>query len=1099
MDPAFADRAVVDRDALAGEAGTGARVLPTSFAQRALWVLGQILPDDSVYNEADAFRLRGALDVKALSEAVNEIVRRHDALRTTFRVQDGEPVQVVAAQRRIAVEVTDLRALPASERETGARRCAWKEARDPLDLEHGPLLRVRLLCLADDEHWLLVTAHHLIRDGSSMVIFAHELSRLYGALCAGQAPELAALPSQYPDYTAWQRQRLQGELLEELLSYWKGELADLPIIDLPSDRPRPPAASYRGARHAFALDATLTGRLKELRRREQTTLFTTLLAALQVLLYRYTGQDDLAVGVAVAGRVRPEFARSIGYFTNVLVLRGDLSGEPTFAEYLARVKARTQAAYAHQELPFAKLIEELAPRRDASRNPLFQVSMVKGTEAGETPELAGLAVERIATAGTETAKFDLEFSVTEHGGRVDVVIEYATDLFDPATIERMAGHWQVLLESIVADPEQRISRLPLLTPTERERLLVRWNATAIDYPRDRCVHELFEAQAQRTPQAIAALFGNESLTYAQLNARANQLAHHLRALGVGREALVGIAMRRSLELLVGVLGILKAGGAYVPLDPSYPAERLAFMLADTQASVLLTQEHLCSSLPPHSGRTLCVDREWGRIEQGPDTNPPPTASAETLAYVIYTSGSTGQPKGVCIPHRGLVNYLCWAINEYTISEGSGAPVQSSIAFDLTVTSLFGPLLAGRTVDLLPDSSGMDALATKLSTTHGYSLVKLTPAHLELLAAQLSPESVDGRSRVFVVGGEQLRAETVAFWRKHAPSSLIVNEYGPTETTVGCCAHSVRDMPPAGGVIPIGRPIANTRLYVLGPGMEPVPIGVAGELYIAGDGVSRGYWRRPELTAERFLPDPFGADGSGRMYRTGDFVRHLPDGNLQFLGRRDEQVKIRGFRIELGEIEKALAECYDVKAVVATVREDRPGDKRIVAYFVPASESTASAIDFQRLLARKLPRYMIPSSFVGLAALPLTRNGKVDRKRLPAPGLESLVAGAAHYVPPRDAVEKRLEEIFAEALGLDRVGVDADFFELGGDSLLAVQLISRVNTAFCVSVHVQDFFVSPTITQLARAIAAHANANGAGPAMPAHMPIRRNPRRATSRT
>jgi amino acid adenylation domain-containing protein len=1067
VDSSFVDRLAVDRNVPPASAMDVARVCPTSFSQRALWVLDQILPDHSVYNEFDVFRVEGALDIEALTQALNESVRRHEALRTSFRLEDGEPVQVVAAELRIPLEVTDLTSLPEDEREVEGQRRARDEARMPFDLEHGPLIRVRLLRLAKDEHWLLITAHHLIRDGSSMVVFAEELSQLYGARRLGGPLQLGEQPGQYPDYAAWQQIRLQGEFLEEQLSYWKQALADLPALDLPTDRPRPSAASYRGARWTFALGEGLTGKLKELRRREHTTLFTTLLAGLQVLLYRYTGQEDIAVGVPVAGRVQPEFARSIGYFTNVLVLRGDLSGEPSFSEYLARVRARTVAAYAHQELPFAKLIEELAPKRDASRNPLFQVSLVKGTEQGETPKLAGLGVERIEASGTETAKFDLAFSVAEHDGKIDVVIEYATDLFDAATVERMAGHWQVLLEGIVADPHRSISQLPLLTEAERQQFL-QWDATATEYPRDRCLHELFEAQVQRTPQAVAVLFEDERLTYAELNARANRLAHHLRTLGVGPEVLVAIAMERSLELLVGLLGILKAGGAYVPLDPTYPPERLAFMLSDTQAPVLLTQERLRGRLPTHAARTLYLDSDQ-HIAQQPDTNPTRSASPDNLAYVMYTSGSTGQPKGVMVEHRSVVNYIAWIGRAFPLDVGDRVLQKTPISFDASVEEIFFPLASG--VPLVIAGSYVHRSVAEMLATVREAKITVLQVVPSLLMGLL--DHGDFRSceslRLILCGADVMSCDLARRLSEKSRAELV-NLYGPTETTISSTFWKFNTESP-GATVPVGIPIANTQAMVVDRAGQPLPVGVPGELWIGGAGVARGYLNRPDLTSERFAAEPFSSDLKGRVYKTGDRVRRLADGRLDFLGRDDRQVKIHGFRIELGEVEGALRQHEALQDAVVLVREDRTGDKRLVAYAVPAAGRSLFARDLRRFLLGRLPDYMVPVSFEFLEAMPLGASGKIDRAALA--GMPVSEPATHERVDPRNAVEVQLMRIWERILDVSHIGMQDNFFALGGDSLAAVRVVERIEQLFGRELPPDIlWYEEGTIESLARALLDH---------------------------
>jgi len=1037
-------------------------VAPPSFAQQRLWLLDRLMPTRTAYNIEHALRLSGELDGEALRGALNELVRRHEVLRTRFGEQDGQPVQVIAPELTVALAIEDLQECAPAAREAEAQRRARAEAEAPFDLARGPLIRARLFRLAPSEHWLLIVLHHIVTDGWSSGVLTRELTALYGALHRREASPLPPLPVQYADYALWQREWLQGPVLEQQVAYWRQALAGLPTLDLPSDRPRPVVASFRGGQIQFTVPGPLTRSLKDLSRSEGATLFMSLLAAFQVLLHRYSGQDDIAVGVPTAGRTRPQLEGLIGFFVNTLVLRGDLAGNPGFTQFLQRTRDRALDAYSHQDLPFEKLVEELAPKRDLSRNPLFQASLAfQNTPRGHW-QLPGLDVRRIEGIHTGAAKFDLAMSLTEREGELAGSVEYASDLFDAGTIERLAGHFVTLLEGIVAAPQCPIDKLPLLGTEERHRLLEAWNDTAADYPRDRCIHELFAQQAARSPDAVAVVCDDQRMTYGELDARANRLARHLETLGVGPDVLVGICIGRSPEMVVGLLGILKAGGAYVPLDPGYPQERLAFMLEDTQTPLLLTQEPLLGRLPPRGIRTLCLDRDWPTVATQPATCPPGRARATDLAYVIYTSGSTGTPKGVCITHRGLANYLTWAANAYSVSAGTGAPVHSSMAFDLTVTSLFAPLLTGRTVEVLAEGPGVEALAAALRARQGYSLVKLTPAHLELLAAQIPAASASGRTRAFVIGGEQLRAETLSFWRKHAPDTLLVNEYGPTETVVGCCTYVVNDGTPASGAVPIGQPIANTRLYVLDAAMEPVPLGVAGELYIAGDGVARGYWRRPELTAERFVADPFDVGATDRLYRTGDLVRRRSDGDLEFLGRRDDQVKVRGYRIELGEIQAVLLRCEHLRDAAVVLREDMPGDKRLVAYVV-ARDAPIAAADLRAWLARQLPDYMLPAALVAMPTLPLTANGKVDQKRLPVPEYDS---PRTQFEAPCTPLEIAIAGILAEVLHRPRVGRDEDFFDLGGHSLLAARAIGMINDALAVDLTLRQLFETPTVCGLA---------------------------------
>ena len=1035
-----------------------------SFAQQRLWLLDRILPGGSVYNAGFAAHLIGVLDIDALRGALNEVTRRHEVLRARFALVDGSPVQVIAPELTFELAMEDLSALPEGERQTVGDRRAREEAQAPFDLERGPLLRVRLLRLGEQAHWLLLTLHHIVTDGWSSGVLARELSVLYGAYCRGEPSPLPELPVQYADYAVWQREWLQGAVLDEQLGYWKRALAEMPALELPADRPRPAVTSYRGGRVALELGDELTRALKELGRREGATLFMTLLAAFQVLLYRYSGQTDVAVGVPIAGRTRPELEGLIGFFVNTLVLRGDLSGAPSFREHLGQVRERALEAYAHQDLPFEKLVEELAPKRDLSRNPLVQVCINLVNIPGANLQLDGLTVEPRPENHT-SVKFDLTLRVEEVPGRLHAFFEYSMDLFDHSTIERLAGNLRVLLDGIVADPEKAISLLPLLTQVQRHQVLSEWNATAVDYPRNACIHTLFEAQVARTPEAVATVFMAQQLTYRELNARANQLAHHLRGLGVGPDARVAVAMERSSELVVALLGILKAGGAYVPLDPSHPAQRLAFMLEDTQATVLLTQQRLLGQMPPHSCRTLCLDADWATIATQPNTNPVCTATAADLAYVMYTSGSTGLPKGVMVEHRGVCNHLVGLAAPYRLDATDCILQTSAISFDQSVWQIFVPLMVGSRL-VLPEPGAHrspEAIVDHIRR-HDVTILRTVPALLAAIVNGPGFSHCERLRRVFC-GGESLDNELAARFSSQSDAQLI-QTYGPTETTV----HSIyfpyrRD----GGrqTIPIGRPIANTRVYVLDAhGEEPVPIGVPGELFIGGDGVARGYLGQPELTAERFVPDPFAQRPGARMYRSGDRVRYRPDGNIEFPGRLDYQLKLRGFRIEPGEIEAALARHAEVREAVVVLREDVPGDPRLVAYVVARGEAIAAA-DLRAWLAPLLPDYMLPSAFVLLATLPLTPNDKIDRKALPAPEYGN---SEVEYRAPRTPMEKAIADIWTEVLNLPRVGLNDNFFELGGHSLLAVRLMNRIRHDLNIELSLRQLFETPTVSGLALAAA-----------------------------
>ena len=1039
---------------------------PLSFSQQRLWFLQQMEPDLVAYNVPVATRLRGPLDVGALRRSLDAVVARHEVLRTTYVDAAPEPLQVVAPERTVDVRIVDLSGWPEAQRDAELRRRLAEEAGRPFDLAVDPILRVLLVGLGPDDHVLLLTKHHIASDGWSNGILLRELSQLYTAFSLGREPALPELPIQYADYALWQRQWLQGAVLENQLDYWRKKLEGLPpLLELPTDRPRPHVLRYRGSRRSHVMPPALSDALVRLGRVGRATLFMTLLAGFQTLLHRYTGQDDIAVGSANAGRTRIEVEPLIGFFVNTLVLREDLSGDPTFSQLLQRVRETALGAYGHQDLPFERLVQELKPERSLDRTPLIQVSFTMQDGTRPRLELPGITATPL-DVDSSSAQFDLGLSITPTAEGIRIRAEHNADLFDGSTIARMLEHYQRLLEGAVADPGRRLSALPILGEEEHRQIVVDWNPRPS--PLDpRPAHHVFAAQAARTPEAPAVIAGGAAWSFAALDGAAERLARRLTALGVGPDVLVGVCLERSPELVAALLAVWKAGGAYVPLDPTYPAQRLAFMLEDARAPVLVTHSSLRARLAATSARVVYVD-EPASADPSPDRPAvavPGGPDLDNLAYVIYTSGSTGLPKGAMVTHRGLANYLQWAMDAYRVTEGAGAPVSSSIAFDLTVTSLFAPLLSGRPAVLIEDGPGVTSLAEALRARPGMSLVKITPSHLELLAVELGSSEADGRARAFVIGGEALRASHLAHWHAHAPGTRLINEYGPTETVVGCAVHEATAGETPRESVPIGRPITNMRLHVLDRSFGPVPAGVIGELYIGGLGVARGYAGRPELTAERFVPDPFGGEPGARLYRTGDLARYLPDGVLEFLGRRDHQVKVRGYRIELGEIEAALAAHADVADCAVLAREDVPGDVRLVAYVASGGARRPAAPQLRRFLAERLPEHMLPSSFVPLDALPLTANGKVDRARLPAPERDAGDAASMDEAP-RTTIEDKLQAIWSETLGMPRVGIRRHFFAIGGHSLLAVRVISRIAEVFGVRLPLRRLFERPTIAELA---------------------------------
>jgi amino acid adenylation domain-containing protein len=1032
-------------------------VFPTSFAQQRLWFLSELEPNSSAYNLPTAIRLSGKLNFDALEKSINEIVRRHESLRTTFSATEGKPMQVVKPAVPIKLAVTSLTHLPEQEREAQVRRLTKSEARAPFDLKRGPLLRTSLLELGPEEHVLLFTMHHIISDGWSRGVLVREAAALYDAFSAGLPSPLPELPVQYADYAVWQRDWLQGDALDAQLSYWREQLVGAaPMLELPLDRPRPSVQTFRGANRRSELSRALTDSLKEFARREGVTLFMMTLAVFQALLSRYTGQRDVVVGTPIAGRGRLEVEGLIGFFVNTLVLRTEVRGEESFRELLGRVREVVLGAYAHQDVPFEKLVEELQPERSLSHTPLFQVMLVMQNAPREVLEMAGL---RVSGAGAEagTAKFDLTLTLNENNQQLSAVIGYNTDLFKEAVIERMLGHFERLLQEAVQNPDEKVGLLQMLTEEEREQVLVEWNDTDRDYPTDKCLHELFTAQAALTPDAVALVHEETKLTYRELNERANQLAHHLRGLGVGPEVMVGILLERGVEMIVGILGTLKAGGAYVPLDPAYPQDRITFMLQDSRAPVLLTQQHLADHVNYDDAKLVFLDTDWGMIEQNSRDNPPATATEENLAYVIYTSGSTGRPKGVAIKHCSPVVLMYWALELYGRAELSSVLAATSICFDLSIFEIFVPLSCGGTVVLAPDVLHLPALATSEEVT----LVNTVPSAMaELVREDGIPDSV----RTINLAGEALNNSLAQQVYQQENVRRVYNLYGPSEDTTystGTLVAKGADTPPT-----IGRPIVQTRVYVLDEWMGPVPIGVSGELYIGGDGLARDYLRRPKLTAERFVPDPFSTEGGQRLYRTGDVARYRPDGEIEFLGRSDHQVKIRGFRIELGEIEAALMSHPAVRQAVVVARDVDGSGKQLVAYVVCDAEVEVS--ELRRHARERVPEYMVPGWVVVLEEMPLTPNGKVDRKRLPAP--EKLHAEERRErIAPRTPTEEALHGIWSEVLGVEQMGVDENFFELGGHSLLATQVVSRVREAFGVEVPLRALFEAVTIERLAEAV------------------------------
>lgn len=1042
-----------------------------SFAQERFWFLDQMDPGNAVFTVPSQLHLTGRLDAAILRRSLQAVVHRHEALRTTFAMIDEHLVQVIAPVLAVPLPLVDLQHLPTHERRPEACRRVAEEALRPFDLARGPLLRTMLLRLGEQEHVLLLTMHHIISDGWSVGVFMRELSILYAAFSAGQAPPLPDLPIQYADFAEWQRRSLENTALAGQLEYWQRELGgNLPELALPTDRPRPAVQTFRGAAETLTLPRHLSNRLAALSRRERASLFMTLLAAFQTLLHRYTGQDVIAVGAPVAERGHEELEGLIGCFLNILILRTDLAGDPTFRELLQRVRKAAVRAYAHQTTPFQKLVEALRPARGPNRAPLVQVflNMLNFPRGGLS--LPGLEVESLPPPEVGSMH-DVTVYAEEDEAGIRLRVVYSLDLFEPATIARMLRHFQTLLEAVAADDGQRLSALPLLTQGERHHLVVEWNNTRTPLPPDTCLQQVVERQVERTPDAIAVVFEDAAVTYRELNRRANRLAHHLRSLGVGPEIPVGVCMERSLEMVVALLAVLKAGGAYVPLDPTHPMERLAFLLGDARPSVLLTQERLAGALPGCSGPTICVDRDHGRWEREPVTDPAVATAGGDLAYIIYTSGSTGRPKGVQVTHRGVVNYLTFLAKTYALGAADVVLQLPSISFDPSVRDIFGPLTSGGRLVLIRDSEALDARAVLVAMrAHRVTrILAIVPSMLRPLLAAADEEGWSAESlRTILVSGEPLRMADVTGIRKIAGGALIVNHYGPTECTMTSTCYPIGAGDTGRSLVPAGGPIDNVQLYILDGRLNPVPIGVMGEVHIGGAGVARGYLNRPGLTAEQFIPHPFSSEPGARLYKTGDMGRYLPDGTLELLGRRDQQVKVRGIRVELGEIEAVLCEHASVREAAVIAWEDGPGDQWLAAYLVARPGAAPDSRELRRFLQGRLPGYMVPSDIVTIDALPLTPTRKVDRRALPRPERAAGEPGRT-FANPRTMVEGMLAGIWAEMLRLDRVGIHDDFFELGGHSLMAGRLLSIVRARFDVGVSMRTFFGAPTVAALSIAI------------------------------
>jgi amino acid adenylation domain-containing protein len=1032
--------------------------LPLSFEQQRLWFLEQLKPNTALYSIPCLLELRGSLNRAALESSFNQLIGRHEVLRTTFPMVSGRPQQVILPELRLSLPVTSLTTLSGERQEEAVQRQAMSEARQPFDLTNGPLIRAKLIQIEEHTHLLMLSLHHIIADAWSLSILFRELSVLYRAALEKREEPLPALPIQFADYALWQRERLEGGRLQADLDYWQQKMQGAPpLLDLPADHPRPAIQGSAGAHHAFDIPLALTESLLALGRQEQSTLFMTLLAAFQVVLYRYTGQQDLVIGIPIAGRNHLELEHLIGLFTNTLPFRTALSGKCSFRELLRQVREGFLEAMTHQEVPLDRLIEAINPERTLRYSPLFQVMFSLQNAPSSQFELPGLEV-LWREVETGVSKFDLTLDITETSDGLRGTLEYSTDLFAPDTMARMAGHLRALLEGIAAHPDEPISRLPLLDEAEGQLLLSEWQAVDEVIPEEHFLPARFTAQARQTPQSIAAVAAGQPITYQDLDQRSNQVAWYLQQRGVGPEARVGVCLERSIELLIALLGVLKAGSAYIPLDPSYPKARLGHMLADAQAPVLLTQAHLLEKLPPYDGRRICLDTDWGEIAREPTTALPSRIAGEQLAYIIYTSGSTGRPKGVQVTHAALANVLRALHLQLGLDERAIFLAVTTVSFDIAAVELFLPLIVGARTILLSRAQAQNASELTAEIEHsGVTMMQATPATWQMLVES----GWEGkRSLTILCGGEKLSAHLAAALLPR--SAALWNLYGPTETTIWSSARRITDPQP---VITIGRPFANTQFYLLDAAFQPVPIGIPAELYIGGTGLARGYLHRPELTAERFIPHPFSQIPGARLYRTGDRARYLPNGEIEILGRLDHQVKVRGFRIEPGEIEALLKHFPGIEQAVVVVREDVPGDQRLVAYLRMNPSAAFSPADLRRHLQHHLPEYMLPTAFVPLEAFPLTPNGKLDRSALPPPA--SQAAQEAEVITPHTPFEEVLARIWSQVLRLEQVNIFDNFFELGGHSLLAVQVMARIRDAFQIEMPLERLFTNSTIASLAQ--------------------------------
>ena len=1053
-------------------------VIPLSEAQKVLWLLDQLEGNGKpIFVESVCLQLEGTFDRLAMEQAIPRVVQRHEALRT--RIYSWGDYQEILPGVRIEVPLIDFSQVPVAERETQVTEWLEQAMLEPFSINQAPLLQVYILKLENTLHRLVLKINHIIADGFSLEIILRELAALYAAQCQGTSCQLST-PMQFREYIELQNQPSHQKAIAKQEAYWLEKFADaIPLLNLPTDRPRPPIISYRGASQTLKLDAQFCAQLKKLSRSQHCTLFMTLLTSYKILLHKLTGDEDLVVGIPTSGRNLEESHNLVGYCANLLPIRTNLFAHKnrqtlTFSELLIQIRGILLDDYEHQDYLFSQLVNKLNPQRDLSRPALTSTvfNLNSTQKAQQIGNLLGLKTSLVSLPKHFVA-YDLFLDITEAEGELFLDLYYNLDLFDDRTIQRWLGHFQNLLSAIVANPQQEIANLHLLKETEGQQILKEWNHSPSIPATNKSIPQLFEEQVEKTPNAVAVVWKKQQLTYQELNYRANQLAHHLQSLGVAPEVLVGICVERSIEMIVGLLGILKAGGAYVPLDPNYPSERLAYMVADAEISVLLTQNKWISQLPSHQAKIICLDSDWDRIALSRQENPLQNHKFNNLAYIIYTSGSTGQPKGVMITHEALSHFSQTAITEYQITKSDRVLQFASINFDAAVEEIYPSLCSGatlilRTQEMLADvkrffqaCQDWQLTVLDLPTAYWHQLIA------DLPTAEITlPESL----RLVIIGGEKVLPEPVRYWQEYVARSgksdrlQLINTYGPTETTVSATRYRIpAQVNATTNEIPIGRPLAHLKTYILNPDLQPVPIGVAGELYLGGTSLALGYLNRPQLTSEKFIPNPFSNSPGERLYKTGDLARYLGDRNIEFLGRIDNQIKLRGFRIELGEIETALNSHPQIKQAVVIAQEEIPGAKRLIAYLVTSGE-TVTSNQLRGFLQQKLPEYMIPTEIVILERLPLTVNGKLDHKALPQPAIA--IRRESEYLAPRTPEEAIIAQIFSQVLAVPQVGINDNFFDLGGHSLMAVRVMFEFEQQFQKTLPLATLFQNPTVEHLA---------------------------------